>query len=127
MARPRPAFTLTLVCTACRTFIGCFVPATFGPVEIGGSFFWWSVKTSVSCRCGGFRDADHCAAAFGRSLQAVTFMHIHRHGCLGLADALLCCVCLLTVRANNALVRRAGRVQSFSVLLPCSRKGVGVF
>ena len=33
-------------------------------------------------------------------------------GCLGLNDALLCCVCLFTVRANNALVRTTGGVVS---------------
>jgi len=30
----------------------------------------------------------------------MTLVHLHRHGCLGLDDALLCCLCLLTVRAN---------------------------
>ena len=37
-------------------------------------------------------------------------MHLHRHGCWGLNDALVCCWCLATVHANNAVVRTAGGV-----------------
>ena len=38
-------------------------------------------------------------ATFSPALQFVTLMHLHRRGCLGLSDALLCCLCLFTVRA----------------------------
>ena len=42
-AWPCPASTPTSVCAACRTLIGCFVSAPFGPVEFDGSFLWLSV------------------------------------------------------------------------------------
>ena len=38
------------------------------------------------------------------SLQDVMLMHFRGHGCLGLDDALFCCLCLFT-RAKNTLVR----------------------
>ena len=58
------------------------------------------------------RDADGCPAISCPSLQFVTLMHRHRHGCLGLNNALLCCLCLFTVRAKYALVRTTGGVAS---------------
>ena len=44
----------------------------------------------------------------GSSLQHVTWRRLHRQGCLGLNDTLLGCLCLLTVRANNARFRATG-------------------
>ena len=70
----------------------------------------------------GFRDADCCPATFCPSLRHVALMQPHRHGCQGLDDALLCCLCSSPVRANNALVRLSEQQEmslpSFSVLLP---------
>ena len=47
---------------------------------------------------------------FCPSLQYVTLMHLQRHG---LDDALLCCLRLFTVRANNGPVRTTRGVVSF--------------
>ena len=44
--------------------------------------------------------------ARGGGAGYVTLMHPHRHGCLGFNDALLCCLCVFTVHANNALDSR---------------------
>ena len=71
-----------------------------------------------------FKDADYCPARLSPSLQYMTLMHLHRRGCLGLNDASLCCSCLLTVRANNALVRTTGRVTSV-IFSACTKLVVG--
>ena len=55
-------------------------------------------------------------------------MCLHRHGCLGLDAAFLCCVCLFTVRASNAPVRATGGFGSviFSAFTDVLAKG-GVY
>ena len=53
-------------------------------------------------------------------------IHLHRHGCLGFNDALLGCLCLFMVCANNALVRTTGGVLFCHFLCFChSHKGGG--
>ena len=51
-----------------------------------------------------FRDAHCCSATFWPYLQHLILRYQHRHSCLGLNDALPCCLRLFTLHANNALV-----------------------
>ena len=44
--------------------------------------------------------------------QYVFFIDLHRHGCLGPNDALLCCLCLVMVCTKKALVRTTAGVVS---------------
>ena len=105
--------------------------------------FQWQAKKQIPCENNAFVRTtpgvfrhfslfiDDCPATFCSSLQYMTLMHLHRDGCLGLSDALLCCLCQFTVRANNALVSTTGGVVSlifsaFTIVL-ARVVGAGIF
>ena len=100
----------------------------FGTMGFGGPFFWLSVKIKSFLP---FRAWDGISGMLitvlpcFASLQGVTLIHLHRHGCLGLDNALLCCCCFFTVCTNSNLVRiKVVLFPSFSVLLPLFSQGV---